>query len=114
MLAVLVLEPDAPLLAQEVALLVALVPVLRLLPSGALRALGVWPYIAIALYGLDRLGILAADNVGIYRLYLLAVNGIALVLTLWLLCRALPALHTPDSRLQEVMRPIGWVRWVWG
>lgn len=109
MLAVLVLEPDAPLLAQEVALLVALVPVLRLLPSGALRALGVWPYIAIAMYALDRLGILAADNGGIYRVYLLAVNSIALVMTLWLLCRAMPAIQTPDSRLQRVMRPIGWV-----
>lgn len=109
MLAVLVLEPNAPLLAQEVALLVALIPVLRLLPSGALRALGVWPYIAIAMYGLDRLGILAADNGGIYRIYLLTLNSLALVLTLWLLCRAIPAIQTPDSRLQNVMRPIGWV-----
>ncbi|WP_024695551.1 mechanosensitive ion channel domain-containing protein [Pseudomonas syringae] len=109
MLAVLVLEPDAPLLAQEVALLVALVPVLRLLPSGALRALGVWPYIAIAMYALDRLGILAADNGGIYRIYLLVVNSLALVMTLWLLCRAIPAIQKPDSRLQRVMRPIGWV-----
>jgi small-conductance mechanosensitive channel len=109
MLAVLVLEPDAPLLAQEIALLVALIPVLRLLPSGALRALGVWPYIAVSMYGLDRLGILAADNGGIYRIYLLAVNGLALVLTLWLLCRAIPAMQSPDSRLQQVMRPIGWI-----
>lgn len=109
MLAVLVLEPDAPLLVQEVALLVALVPVLRLLPSGALRALGVWPYIAIAMYGLDRLGILAVDNGGIYRLYLLAMNSLALVLTLWLLCRAMPALKRPDNRLQRIMRPVGWV-----
>lgn len=109
MLAVLVLEPDAPLLAEEVALLVALIPVLRLLPSGALRALGVWPYIAISMYGLDRLGILAADNGRIYRIYLLAVNALALVLTLWLLCRAMPAMQSPDSRLQRVMRPIGWV-----
>jgi potassium efflux system protein len=109
MLAVLVLEPNAPLLAQEVALLVALIPVLRLLPSGALRALGVWPYIAIAMYGLDRLGILAADNGGIYRIYLLTLNSLALVLTLWLLCRAIPAIQTPDSRLQNVMRPIGWI-----
>ncbi len=108
MLAVLVLEPDAPLLAQEAALLVALVPVLRLLPGGVLRALGVWPYIAIAMYGLDRLGIVAAGDSGIYRIYLLLINCLALALTLWLLRSAMPAVQKRDSRLQRIMRPIGW------
>ncbi len=109
MLAVLVFEPDAPLLAQEVTLLIALVPVLRLLPSGVLRALGMWPYIAIAMYGLDRLGIVVAGDSGVYHIYLLFINGLALVLTLWLLRSAMPAVQKRDSRLQRIMRPTGWV-----
>ncbi|SHM12525.1 Mechanosensitive ion channel [Pseudomonas punonensis] len=108
MLAVLVIEPDAPLLAQEAALLVALIPVLRLLPSGVLRALGMWPYIAIAMYGLDRLGIVTAGDTEIYRTYLLAMTGLALMLTLWLLWHAAPSAQKRDSRLQRIMRPIGW------
>ncbi len=56
LLAVLALEADAPLLVQEFVLLLALVPALRLLPPGTLRALGAWPYVAVALYVFDRAG----------------------------------------------------------
>lgn len=113
MLAVLVLEPDAPLLAQEAALLVAVVPVLRLLPAGSLRALGPWPYVAVALYGLDRLAVALVMDKGWYRLLLLALGGLAIALTAWLLRRA-PAAAVPlpsaaqPAPLQRLLRPLAW------
>lgn len=110
MLAVLMLEPDAPLLVEEFALLLALVPVLRLLPGDTTRALGAWPYVAIALYLLDRLGLAAVVDTGLYRLFLLALNMLALGLTVRLLRHAI----TPDAgargqRLQALVRPLAWV-----
>ncbi|RRS02923.1 mechanosensitive ion channel [Aquabacterium soli] len=109
MLAVLALEPDAPLLVEELALLIALVPVLRLLPAGVLQALGVWPYVAVGLYALDRLGVAAVADAGLYRLFLLALNGLALGLTAWLLNGAgLPA-ASRGSPAWRIVRPIGWV-----
>ncbi|MBS0455627.1 MAG: mechanosensitive ion channel [Proteobacteria bacterium] len=112
MLAVLLLEPDAPMLAQEFALVVALVPVLRLLPAGTLRTLGAWPMVAIALYALDRLGVAAVADAALYRLFLVVLNALALVLTIWLMRH--PVLATaskaaPDSALQRLLRPISWV-----
>jgi potassium-dependent mechanosensitive channel len=109
MLGVLVLEPDAPLLVQELALVLALIPVLRLLPSGAIRALGRWPYVAVALYVVDRLGVAAPADVGLYRLYTLAVSLLAMGLTVWLLRRT--PQHRPPraSRLQTGVRRISWI-----
>lgn len=116
MLAVLVLEPDAPVLVQEFALVIALVPVLRLLPAGTLRALGAWPTVAIALYALDRLGVAAVADTGLYRLFLLALNALALGLTVWLLRRPVAPPPAPtataaarDSALQRAARPVGWM-----
>lgn len=116
MLAVLVLEPDAPLLVQEFALVVALVPVLRLLPAGTLRVLGAWPYVAIGLYALDRVGVGVAvvADAALYRLFLLVLNALALGLTVWLLRRPTPhagavPLTERDSALQRAIRPVGWV-----
>lgn len=63
MLSVLMLEPDVPLLVQEVALLLALIPVMRLLPPELSRALGLWPYATVALYALDRLGVAIVSDV---------------------------------------------------
>ncbi|HVR50502.1 MAG TPA: mechanosensitive ion channel domain-containing protein [Pseudorhodoferax sp.] len=112
MLAVLVLEPDAPLLVQEFALVLALVPVLRLLPAGTLRALGSWPTVAIALYALDRLGVAAVADGALYRLFLLALNTLALGLTVWLLRQPVftaAGTAARDSALQRAVRPVGWV-----
>jgi potassium efflux system protein len=108
MLAVLVLEPDAPLLVQEFALVVALVPVLRLLPAATLRALGAWPYVAIALYAIDRLGVTAVADAGLFRLFLLVLNVLALALTVWLLRHPVSATSARDGALQRAVRPIGW------
>jgi small-conductance mechanosensitive channel len=108
MLAVLALEPDAPLLVQEVALVFALVPVLRLLPAGMLHALGAWPYVAIALYALDRLAVAAVADAALYRLFLLALNFLALGLTVWLLRHPVAASTAHDGLLQRAVRPVGW------
>jgi len=108
-LGVLVLEPDAPLLVQEFALLLALVPVLRLMPAGTVRALGIWPYVAVALYVFDRLGVAAPVDGSLYRLYLLTLNSLALTLTVWLLRRTPRTLDTGDNRLQQAVRLLSWV-----
>ncbi len=109
MLAVLVLEPDAPMLVQEAALALALLPVLRLLPASLLRTLGAWPQAAIALYALDRVGVAAVADPALYRLFLLLLNGVALALTLWLLGRPVPAgVDGPAGLLQRLVRPTAW------
>ena len=109
MLAVLALEPDAPLLVQEFALLLALIPVLRLLPGDATRSLGAWPYVAIALYLFDRLGVAAVAETSLYRLFLLLLNIVALILTVRLLRHAgPPATDAHSRRLQTLVRPLGW------
>ncbi|ANH69179.1 mechanosensitive ion channel family protein [Mitsuaria sp. 7] len=109
MLGVLVLEPDAPLLVQEIALVLALIPVLRLLPSGTVRALGVWPYVAVALYFVDRLGVAIPVDIGLYRLYALGVSALAIGLTVWLLRSAPGDRASGESRLRQTVRRISWV-----
>ena len=86
------------MLVQESALALALVPVLRLLPSATLRALGAWPYGAIALYALDRAAVAAVADAGLYRVFLLVLDALAMVLTVWLLRRPpVAADGTPPS-----------------
>ena len=108
MLSVLVLEWDAPLLVHEFALLLALVPVFRLLPAGVLRSLGIWPYGAIVLYGLDRLATVAVADSGLYRMLLLLLNVSALALTFHLMRRRpRPVSTAGDSTWQPFVRPLG-------
>lgn len=109
MLTVLVLEQDAPLLTQEFALLVALVPVLRLLPARTLRALGFWPYAAIGLYALDRIGAAALFDVTWYRLFTLVLSCITLVLTIVLIARSLPKAILVQGLAKEALRGAGLV-----
>lgn len=88
MMAVLVLEPEAPLLAHQVAMLVALVPLLRLLPTQPLGRLGRWPYAVISLYVLDGLGMVPSTVGTGFRLIHLGVALVALALVLALPLRA--------------------------
>lgn len=108
MLAVLLFESDAPLLVQECALVLALVPVLRLLPRDTVNWLGVSPYIAVGLYVLDRFGVAAVADPGIYRLFLLVLNLLALGLTFWMLRQTWAAAGAPAGALQWARRPLGW------
>lgn len=87
MMGVLVFEPDAPLVIHQVAMLVALVPVLRLLPPHAYRLLGPWPFVATSMYLLLRLGYLLLANAFLYRWYFLLLTVAALGLSGWLLWR---------------------------
>ena len=50
MVSVVVFEPNAPMLMHQVAMFIALVPVLRLLPQAVYSVLGPWPYVATGLY----------------------------------------------------------------
>lgn len=88
MIGVLLLEPNAPLFLHEIAMLVALVPVLRLIPQQGRRLLGPWPYLATAFYLLQRLAILLMASDYLYRLYYLGLAALALVATGWLLWRS--------------------------
>jgi small-conductance mechanosensitive channel len=113
MVAVLVLESDAPLLVHEVALLAALIPVLRLLPKRPAGSSAVWPFAAVLLYAVDRFGVVASADSSLYRVLLLVLDGLALTLA-WHAIRAWKL--APDrashgaraSRARELVRPLAW------
>ena len=114
MMGVLAFEPDAPLLAHQFAMLVALIPVLRLLPPQAKRLLGLWPYVATALYLLERIAIFFVPNALVYRWYHLVLASLALLLTLGLLWRArqhrhaVPEGHILEMRMGRVVHFAAW------
>ncbi|AWV08597.1 mechanosensitive ion channel domain-containing protein [Marilutibacter maris] len=110
MMGILVLEADAPLMLHQFAMLVALIPVLRLLPAHGFRLLGPWPYVATALYLLERLGFLALlAGTDLYRLYELGLTVLALALTAWLLWRSRRIARTgPATRIQRTVQLIAW------
>lgn len=95
---VLAFEPDAPLILHHVAMLIAIVPTLRLLPPASHRLLNRWPYVAATLYLLQGLGYVTASNPLLYRIFILAQTMVALALLLWLLWRARHVVH---ERLYE-------------
>lgn len=88
MLAVLSFEPDAPLLVEDVVLLLALVPAARLVPGGLRWQLGLWPHVAVGLYVVDQLGVALLGDAGLYRLFILALSLFGLGATLWLMGHA--------------------------
>lgn len=113
MVAVLVLEPDAPLLVHEIALLAAIIPVLRLLPKRPEGSSAVWPFGAVLLYAVDRLSVVASADSNLYRTLLLAMDGLALVLAWHALgtWRSTPD-HAPRAastvRRQALVGPVAW------
>jgi small-conductance mechanosensitive channel len=110
MLAVLALEPDAPLMVQQVALVLAAAPVLRLLPPSARRQLDLWPYAITALFLAERLGFLFLANTLFYRLSTVALTAVSLAAILWLLRRGRRQPQSPaPTRLAGMLRGIAWV-----
>jgi small-conductance mechanosensitive channel len=105
----LVLEPDAPALLHQVVLLLALIPVLRLLPPVVYEVLGPWPYVATGLYLLQRLGLLFLGNAFHYRVYLLGLTLLTATLLAWVLWlrRPRPGAATPSAS-QKLVRFFGW------
>lgn len=110
MLAVLAFEPDAPLILHQLAMLVALVPVLRLLPPGSRHLLGPWPYVASGLYLLERLAFLFLANDLLFRSYTLGLTLLALALMLWLLWRSRHA--RPAGLAGRVGRMVHVAAWI--
>jgi potassium efflux system protein len=110
MMGLLVVEPDAPMSVHQAALLLALVPVLRLLPPRVYQVLGAWPYVATALYLLNLLSFLFISNAFIYRSYLLFVTLMTLLLILWLLWRSRRRTAAPEATtVDKVVRVAGWL-----
>jgi small-conductance mechanosensitive channel len=97
-MSVLFLEPHAPIIRHQSALLLALVPVLRLLPGKVFTILGPWPYVATGLYLLGQLSFLFVGVPLLHRLYVLLIGLLTLVSVLWLLLRR-------RSRGMESSRP---------
>jgi potassium-dependent mechanosensitive channel len=108
MVSAVVLQPDAPVLLHQVALLLALVPVLRLLPPRVYEVLGPWPYIATGLYLLKQLNLLLIANPLHYRVYLLALTLLTAWLLVWLMWRARPRAGDPPlSTARKLVRAAG-------
>ena len=110
LLATLVFKPDAPILVQEAALLLALIPVLRLLPPNVYAVLGPWPYVATGLYLLERLSFLLVANAFYHRVYLLFLTLLTLALLVWLLWRSRRAGNgAPRNTRDKVLRVVGYL-----
>ena len=108
MVSALVLQPEAPVLLHQVALLLALVPVLRLLPPRVYEVLGPWPYIATGLYLLKQLSFLLIANPLHYRVYLFGLTVLTAGLMVWLMWRARPrAGDAPMSIARKWIRATG-------
>ncbi len=110
LVSVMVFDPEGPMLLYQLALLLALIPVLRLLPPGLFEVLGPWPYVATGLYLLHQLGFLFAANPLYDRTYLLLVTVLTLVLMVWLLLRRRSLDRAAPRKLSmKLVRGIGWL-----
>ncbi|RPI16158.1 MAG: mechanosensitive ion channel protein MscS [Lysobacterales bacterium] len=109
MVGLVMVEPDAPMLRHQVAFLLALVPVLRLLPPAVHQVLGPWPYIATGLYLLHRLSFLFVGNLFYHRVYLLALGVLAALLLVWVLWRRSRRTDIVETRAHRITRFVGWV-----
>lgn len=106
MLAVLMFEPDAPLLVEQSVLLLALVPAVRLIPGSLSRRTGMWPYVAVVFYVLDQVGILVVGDAGLYRLFLLLLSVVGVGLTLWFSRHIRHLKESPAPGFVAWMRPV--------
>jgi potassium efflux system protein len=106
----LFLEPHAPIIRHQVALLLALVPVLRLLPRKVFAVLGPWPYIATGIYLFAQLSFLFVGVPLLHRLYLLIIATITLASLLWLLLRQRSRSQRSGHPTQfAIVRTFGWL-----
>lgn len=102
---VFVFQPDAPMLTHQLALLAAVVPVLRLLPAPSRHLLGPAPYVASVLFLLLRLGFVFLTSAAAYRFYILALTVLGLAAAGWLLWRARRHGHAAHAgRLGRALR----------
>jgi len=106
MMAVLVFERDAPLLNQEFVLLIALVPVLRLVPMEGKPLLGAWPVVTTSLYLLLHVGAVLLSSTFVYRYFVLGMSILALCLGAWLMRRS--RLRPVGIRLSRRLLALAW------
>ena len=110
LIGVILVFPDAPLVMHQMALLLALIPVLRLLPQKVFQVLGPWPYVGTALYLLYRLGFLLLGQPLFYRLYILAVSVVTAGVVAWLLYSAArKRTHTGILLASSVLHVFAWI-----
>jgi small-conductance mechanosensitive channel len=109
MVGVVLFEPDAPMLRHQFAFLLAVIPVLRLLPPAVYKVLGPWPYIATGLYLLQRLSFLLVASPFYHRVYLLTITLLTAAMVGWVLWRRRPrAGDTTVSATRKVLRFAAW------
>ena len=72
---VLLFEPNAPLVLHELAMLLALVPVVRMLPPGVRARYGAWPIVAAGLYLFARGNFLLSADALYYRAMVACQQG---------------------------------------
>jgi small-conductance mechanosensitive channel len=102
--------PDAPIVLHQVALLLSLVPVLRLLPPQVFEVLGPLPYMGTALYVLHRLRFLLLGQPLYFRLYLLVLCLLTLTAIVALIVSRRRTTGAPDTvRIRKWLRALGWV-----
>ncbi|MCS3807508.1 mechanosensitive ion channel domain-containing protein [Xanthomonas sp. 4461] len=98
-------QPDAPMLTHQLALVIAVVPVMRLLPTSHRRLLGITPHVASALFLLLRLGFVFLSSPVPYRLYIFSLTLLGLAAAGWLLWRAHRHGHaSQNGRLGNALR----------
>ena len=108
LIGVLFVFPDAPLVLHQIALLLALIPVLRLLPDRVFKVLGHWPYVGTALYLMYRLSVLLLGQAMYYRLYMLAIALVTAVVLVWLLVSSMDRKGHAIPRPQGIIRTAAW------
>jgi potassium-dependent mechanosensitive channel len=108
---ILLLERDAPLFLHQTALLLALIPVLRLLPKQLYDVLGPWPYIVTVLYVLQGLGFFLVPSAFLYRTNLMLVSALTLGSLVWLLIsrRHRPRPDVVVPAVVTLTRAFGWI-----
>lgn len=110
MIAVFLFEPDAPLLVHEAAMLIAMVPVLRLTPPQHKAYLGAWPYAASALFLMMRLGFVVSASALLYRFYLIGLCVLGVWSMAWLLRRFAPGTEAAQRwRWSRQLRAATWI-----
>ena len=110
LVATLFFQSDSPILLHEVALLIAVIPVLRLLPREIFEVLGPWPYAATGLYVLHRLGVLFVAQPLYHRVHLLAVTLLALAALVWIVLQARRRRPAPQATaFERAARVVGLV-----
>lgn len=108
LIGVLFAFPDAPIVLHQIALLFALVPVLRLLPDRVFQVLGRWPYVGTAMYLLYRLSVLLLGQPMYYRLYMLAIAVLTAGVLLWMLISSMHRQGAATPRPQGLVRMVAW------